>query len=84
MDDPTIEVGSTGKPIPGVEIKIVSPDPGSGIGEILGRGLNIMKGYYKNPQATREMIDEQGWLKTETWDISTGTATCTSAAGPRT
>ncbi len=62
--DPTIAVGSTGKPIPGVEIKIVDPDPRTGIGEIVARGPNIMKGYYRNPQATREAIDEDGWLHT--------------------
>ena len=62
--DPTIAVGSTGKPIPGVEIKIVDPDPRTGIGEILVRGPNIMKGYYKNPQATREALDDEGWLHT--------------------
>lgn len=62
--DPTIAVGSTGKPIPGVEIKIVDPDPRTGIGEILARGPNIMKGYYKNPQATREALDDEGWLHT--------------------
>ncbi|HSQ35428.1 MAG TPA: AMP-binding protein [Candidatus Binatia bacterium] len=62
--DETIPVGSTGKPISGVEIKIVDPDPRSGIGEIVARGANIMKGYYKNPAMTREVIDEQGWLRT--------------------
>jgi len=62
--DETIAVGSTGKPIPGVEIRIVDPDPRTGIGEIYARGDNIMKGYYKNPQATRETVDEDGWLHT--------------------
>jgi long-chain acyl-CoA synthetase len=62
--DETIAVGSTGKPIPGVEIKIVDPDPRTGIGEIYARGDNVMKGYYKNPQATRETVDEDGWLHT--------------------
>ena len=62
--DTTIPVGSTGKPIPGVEIKIVDPDPRSGIGEIYARGENIMKGYYKNQAMTREVIDDQGWLRT--------------------
>jgi long-chain acyl-CoA synthetase len=62
--DLTIPVGSTGKPISGVEIKIVDPDPRNGIGEIVARGANIMKGYYKNPAMTREVIDEQGWLRT--------------------
>jgi long-chain acyl-CoA synthetase len=64
QNDTAIDVGSTGKPIPGVEIKIVAPDPVSGIGEIVARGANIMKGYYQNPKATRETIDEQGWLNT--------------------
>jgi long-chain acyl-CoA synthetase len=62
--DPTIAVGSTGKPIPGVEIRIADPDPRSGTGEICARGANIMKGYFKNPDLTRAMIDEQGWLHT--------------------
>jgi long-chain acyl-CoA synthetase len=62
--DKTIPVGSTGKPIPGVEIKIVDPDLRTGIGEIFARGENIMKGYYKNPAMTREVIDDQGWLRT--------------------
>ncbi|MEI6614125.1 MAG: AMP-binding protein [Chrysiogenales bacterium] len=62
--DATIPVGSTGKPIPGVEIKIVDPDSRSGIGEIYARGANIMKGYYKNQAMTREVIDDQGWLRT--------------------
>ncbi len=62
--DTTIEIGSTGKPITGVEIKIVDADPETGTGEICARGANIMKGYFKNPQLTRETIDEEGWLKT--------------------
>jgi long-chain acyl-CoA synthetase len=62
--DTTIPVGSTGKPIPGVEIKIIDPDPRSGIGEIVARGENIMKGYYKNQAMTREVIDDRGWLHT--------------------
>jgi len=62
--DETIAVGSTGKPIPGVEIRIADADPRTGIGEILARGPNIMKGYFKNPQATREALDDEGWLHT--------------------
>jgi long-chain acyl-CoA synthetase len=62
--DPNIAVGSTGKPIPGVEIRIDSPDPRTGIGEILARGPNIMKGYYKNPEETRKALDDDGWLHT--------------------
>jgi len=51
------------KPIDGVEIKIDHPDE-NGVGEVLARGPNIMAGYYKNPQATAEVIDEDGWFHT--------------------
>ncbi len=50
-------------PIPGVEIRIAHPDE-NGIGEVLARGPNIMAGYYKNPQATAEVIDDDGWFHT--------------------
>jgi long-chain acyl-CoA synthetase len=62
--DPTIAVGSCGKPVPGVAIRIVNPDPESGIGEIQARGPNIMKGYRNNPQETAQAIDAEGWLAT--------------------
>lgn len=62
--DPTITLGSTGKPIPRVEIRIDAPDPENGIGEILARGPNIMQGYLNDPEATNEAFNEDGWLKT--------------------
>lgn len=55
---------STGSVLPGVELKIHDPDPESGEGEIWARGPNIMKGYYKLPEQTTEVLDSEGWLKT--------------------
>jgi long-chain acyl-CoA synthetase len=62
--DKTIMVGSTGKPVPGVRVKIVHPDPVTGIGEIYGQGPNVMQGYYNDPDATAEAITPDGWLAT--------------------
>lgn len=62
--DKTIVVGSAGKPVPGVQIKIVHPDPRTGVGEIYGRGPNVMQGYYNDPVATAETITADGWLAT--------------------
>ncbi|MBL4901444.1 AMP-binding protein [Desulfocapsa sp. AH-315-G09] len=64
LGDPTIAVGSTGKPFPGVQIKIVDPDPDTGVGTIYGCGPNIMRGYYNDPDATADTITEDGWLNT--------------------
>ncbi|MBE0584613.1 MAG: AMP-binding protein, partial [Desulfofustis sp.] len=64
LGDPTIVVGSTGKPIPGVEVKIQDPDPESGIGEIVARGPNVMRGYYNDEDATQEVLSPDGWLAT--------------------
>jgi long-chain acyl-CoA synthetase len=55
---------STGKVVQNQEIKISNPDPKTGIGEIWARGRNIMKGYYKLPELTNELITPEGWLKT--------------------
>ncbi|MEN8143157.1 MAG: AMP-binding protein [Thermodesulfobacteriota bacterium] len=62
--DPTIAVGSCGKAVPGVQLKIVNPKPESGIGEVHAFGPNVMKGYQNNPEATAETIDAEGWLST--------------------
>ena len=54
---------SVGIPIPGVEEKIVSPDE-DGTGIIYVRGPQVMKGYYKNDEATEEVLSSDGWLNT--------------------
>ena len=62
--DTTITPGSSGKPVPRVEIRIDDPHPQTGIGEILARGPNIMQGYLNDPEATRDTFTEDGWLRT--------------------
>ena len=55
---------SCGTPLPGMETKILSPDPQHIAGEIVTRGVNLMLGYYKNEDATRQALDEEGWYHT--------------------
>ncbi|MBQ4105848.1 MAG: AMP-binding protein [Clostridia bacterium] len=69
-DDPLeVRVSTVGGPLPKIECKIVDPETGEEMpdgenGEFVARGYNIMKGYYKMPQATDAAIDADGWLHT--------------------
>lgn len=70
VDDPLeLRVETVGRALPNVEVKIVEPGttrelPYNQQGELCTRGYQVMKGYYKNPEATKEAIDEDGWLHT--------------------
>lgn len=66
-DDLEHRVHTVGKAFPGVECRIVDPDtnqplPPNTTGEFCARGYNIMRGYYKMPEATAQAIDKDGWL----------------------
>ena len=60
----TLKLASCGKATTRMEVRIDSPDPKTHAGEIVCRGMNMMLGYYKNPEATAQIIDANGWLHT--------------------
>ena len=60
----TLKLASCGKATTRMEVHIDSPDPKTHAGEIVCRGMNMMLGYYKNPEATAQIIDVNGWLHT--------------------
>lgn len=69
--DDTVDrrVSTVGTKLPGIEVKIIDPEDGREVtigeqGEICCRGYNVMKGYYKMPEATAKTIDKEGWLHT--------------------
>ena len=68
-DSIEVKVNTVGRPLPGIECKVVDIDTGKDLpddtdGEFVARGYNIMKGYYKMPTATANAIDREGWLHT--------------------
>ena len=64
--------GSCGVPVDRMEVKILSQDPENIPGEIITRGTNMMLGYFKNPEATHQVIDKDGWY--HTGDLATMSA----------
>jgi fatty-acyl-CoA synthase len=66
-NSPEVRATTVGFELPNVEVKIINPETGKDCpageqGEICCRGYNLMKGYYKNPEATAKAIDKDGWL----------------------
>ncbi|MCD4796329.1 MAG: AMP-binding protein [Candidatus Cloacimonetes bacterium] len=55
---------STGLVLPDLKVKILNPDPETGEGEIVVKGDSVMKGYYKDPERTREVFTDDGWFRT--------------------
>jgi len=55
---------STGKAVVNMQVKIDSDDPQNVVGEIMVKGENVMLGYYKNEEATKQVLDNDGWLRT--------------------
>jgi fatty-acyl-CoA synthase len=68
-DSLELRVATVGKALPFVECKVVNPETNEEVpfgvpGEFVARGYNVMKGYYRMPEATAQAIDEEGWLHT--------------------
>ena len=68
QDDPEMVANTAGQTLEGIELKVIDDDgaalPPGEQGEVLVRGFNLMTGYYEDPDATAEAIDDEGWLHT--------------------
>ena len=79
-DDPVeLRVSTVGQHLPGIEVRIVDPETNAEVppgtqGEVVCRGYNVMKGYYKLPEDTAQAIDREGWL--HSGDLGTMDANC--------
>ena len=60
-----VSVGSTGHAAHNVQVKLYNPNPKTGQGEVVVKGPNVMLGYYKDPERTKEAFTEDGWLHTK-------------------
>ena len=68
-DSLELRVGTVGRPLPGIEVKVIDQETGAALqdgqpGELCGRGHDVMLGYYNLPDKTAEAIDSDGWLHT--------------------
>lgn len=61
--DENYRLGSIGRPVPDVEVKLIDVDA-EGMGELVVKGPNVMLGYFEDEQATNEVLDSEGWFKT--------------------
>ena len=73
-DSLELRVGTIGRPLPGIEAKIIDPATGRELkdgepGELCSRGHNVMLGYFQSPEKTAEAIDSEGWLHTGDLDL---------------
>jgi len=62
-DNHGVKFGASGKVLYGMEVKIVDPDDTTGEGEVYIKGPNVMKGYFKDPEKSKEVLTEDGWFK---------------------
>ena len=73
----TFKKSSSGRPVDNMEVKIDSPDGENVVGEILVKGMNVMQGYYKNPDATEQVLMPDGWMRTGDLGVMDGAGNIT-------